>query len=255
MRRQGLSASRIRQAVVLLRQMLEAAVRDGMVGRNACAGVKLPKLTHNEAAYSEPQTVDAIAEAVGEPYGRLVSVLGTCGLRWGEAAALRRRHIDVLRHRLLVEESLAEVSGQLIFGSTKSHTHRSVPVPKTLMKRLAVAVEDKGPEELVFTSPQGKPLRYRNFLSRVWHPTLKRLGLSVVGIHTLRHSAAARIVAAGGSAKTLQVVLGHRSAGFSLTTYAHLFDADLDDLGERLETSRVKSVSRLEDYRRSENRK
>jgi integrase len=89
----------------------------------------------------------------------------------------------------------------------------------------------------------------------VWHQTLKRLGFSVVGIHTLRHSAAARIVAAGGLAKTLQVVLGHRSAGFSLTIYAHLEDADLDDLGERLETYRVKSVSRLDDYRRSEDRK
>jgi integrase len=121
------------------------------------------------------------------------------------------------------------------------------------MKRLAAALEGKGPDELVFTSPQGRPLRYRNFLGRVWHPTLKRLGLSVVGIHTLRHSAAARIVAAGGSAKTLQVILGHRSAGFSLTTYAHLFDADLDDLAERLEAiSGVRTVSRLEDFRRSE---
>ena len=156
----------------------------------------------------------------------------------------------MLRHRLLVEESLAEISGQLVFGSTKSHTHRSVPVPKSLMERLGATLDGKGPDELVFTSPQGGPLRYRNFLGRVWHPTLKRLGLSVVGIHTLRHSAAARIVAAGGSAKTLQVVLGHRSAGFSLTTYAHLFDADLDDLAERLEaTSGVKTVSRLEDFR------
>lgn len=81
MRRQGLSASRIRQAVVLLRQMLEAATRDGMVGRNACAGVKLPKLTHREAAYFDPQTVEAIAKAVGAPHDLLVSVLGTCGLR------------------------------------------------------------------------------------------------------------------------------------------------------------------------------
>jgi integrase len=195
----------------------------------------------SEAPYFDPQTVEAIAKAVGAPYDLLVSVLGTCGLRWGEVAALRCRRVDMLRHRLLVEESLAEVSGQLIFGSTKSNAHRSVPVPKTLMKRVAAALEGKGPDELVFTSPQGGPLRYRNFLGRVWHPNLKRLGLSVVGIHTLRHSPAARIVAAGGSAKTLQVVLGHRSADFSLTTYAHLFDADLDDLAERLERSGVKS--------------
>jgi integrase len=31
----------------------------------------------------------------------------------------------------------------------------------------------------------------------------------------------------GGSPKTLQKVLGHRSATFSLTVYGHLFDAEL----------------------------
>jgi len=47
------------------------------------------------------------------------------------------------------------------------------------------------------------------------------LNLPLVGIHVLRHSAAARIIATGGSPKTLQSVLGHRSAAFSLTVYGH----------------------------------
>jgi integrase len=53
--------------------------------------------------------------------------------------------------------------------------------------------------------------------TKVWHLVLARLDLPKVGVHVLRHSAAARIVGAGGSAKTLQTVLGHRSAAFSLT--------------------------------------
>jgi integrase len=81
-------------------------------------------------------------------------------------------------------------------------------------------------------------LRYQNFLTRVWHPVLRQLGLPVVGVHVLRHSAAARMVQAGASPKTLQTVLGHRSAAFSLTVYAHLFDADLDALADRLDTQR-----------------
>jgi hypothetical protein len=31
-------------------------------------------------------------------------------------------------------------------------------------------------------------------------------------------------------------VLGHKSAGFSLTVYGHLFDADLDALADLLDT-------------------
>jgi hypothetical protein len=43
-------------------------------------------------------------------------------------------------------------------------------------------------------------------------------------------------VAAGGSPKTLQTILGHRSAAFSSMVYAHLFDVDLDALADRLDT-------------------
>jgi integrase len=51
----------------------------------------------------------------------------------------------------------------------------------------------------------------------------------------LRHSAAARLIQAGASPKAVQAVLGHRSAGFTLTVYGHLFDAELDDLAARLD--------------------
>ncbi|HZB78876.1 MAG TPA: tyrosine-type recombinase/integrase, partial [Actinomycetota bacterium] len=51
----------------------------------------------------------------------------------------------------------------------------------------------------------------------------------------LRHSAAAGMIRAGASAKTVQSVLGHASAAFTLTVYGHIFDAGLDDLADRLE--------------------
>ena len=43
------------------------------------------------------------------------------------------------------------------------------------------------------------------------------------------------MIGAGASPKAVQVVLGHRSAAFTLTVYGHLFDADLDDLAARLD--------------------
>lgn len=236
----GLSPSRIRQAHVVLRLVLENAVRDGLVMRNAAVGVKLPRLEHREAPFFEPDVVDTISDALEAPYDALVAVLGICGLRFGEAVALRRRHVDGLRRRLAVEESLAEISGELVFGTTKSHARRSVPLSPRVMAMLNNVVESKGPDELVFTGPLGGPVRYRNFLARVWHPTLRKLGLPVMGVHVLRHSAAARMIGAGASPKTLQTVLGHRSAAFSLTVYGHLFDADLNALADRLDNAAPK---------------
>jgi integrase len=94
----------------------------------------------------------------------------------------------------------------------------------------------KGRDDLVFTGPKGGALRYRYFYMRLWRPMLAELELPTVGVHVLRHSAAARIISVGGSHKTLQTVLGHRSAAFSLIVYGHLFDADLDALADRLDT-------------------
>ena len=58
-----------------------------------------------------------------------------------------------------------------------------------------------------------------------------------VGVHVLRHSAAAALIASGASRKAVQSILGHRSAAFTLSVYGHLFDADLDDVAARLDAT------------------
>jgi integrase len=91
------------------------------------------------------------------------------------------------------------------------------------------------------------PLRYSNFRREVWHPTLERLGLPPVGMHVLRHSAAARMIGAGWPAKAVQMVLGHGSAAFTLTVHGHLFADDMDALAATLdgdETGRTRAVSK-----------
>lgn len=259
MQAEGLSASRVRQAHVLLKQMLDAALRDRMLGMNAALGVKLPKLRHREAAYFEPGVVDQIGIATPEPYDVLVSVLGVVGLRFGEGVALRRRHVDLMRRRLFVEDSLAEISGRFVFGPTKTHAVRSVPLPPNLAATLQQHLDEHvGPDAdaLLFTGPKGGPLRYRYFYMNLWRPVLDDLGLPAAGLHALRHSAAARMVAAGAAPKAIQKVLGHRSVAFTLTVYGHMFDADLDDLAARLDVStRVKSVSKIDVRRRADNGK
>ncbi len=238
----GLSTSRIRQAHVVLAEILDAAVRDGLVSRNAARGVKLPPLERREAAYLEPEVVDEIADAMPEPsYRLLVRVLGVLGLRFGEAAALQRRSVDLLRRRLRIEESIAEVSAGLVRGPTKTHATRSVPLPRSLAKELEehLASTPGGPDSPLFVGARGGLLRYSVFYRRVWRPTLTRLGLASVGVHVLRHSAAARMIAAGASAKAVQSVLGHGSAAFTLTVYGHMFDADLDDLAARIDECEI----------------
>jgi integrase len=69
----------------------------------------------------------------------------------------------------------------------------------------------------------------------VWRPVLERAGLPPLGLHTLRHSGAARLISAGASPKAVQSVMGHRSAAFTLNVYGHIFETNLDALGEMLD--------------------
>lgn len=132
---------------------------------------------------------------------------------------------------------MTEVDGRLEYGHTKSYAVRQLPLPPGLLARLETHLTRVAPEPdaSLFMGPGGGPLRHSNFYNRLWRPTLRNLGLPEVGLHVLRHSAAARMIGAGASAKAVQVVLGHRSAAFTLTVYGHLFDADLDELAGRLD--------------------
>jgi integrase len=96
-----------------------------------------------------------------------VLVLAYTGLRWGEATALRTRRLDPLLGRIEVAESVTDVNGHMIFGSPKSHARRWVPIPKFLREDLALQLTDRGPDDLVFPSRTGTPLRMQSF--RRWH--------------------------------------------------------------------------------------
>lgn len=94
---------------------------------------------------------------------------------------------------------------------------------------------DADPDTFLFTGEKGGPLRYRFAYMDIWRPVLKKLGMPTVGLHALRHSAAARMISAGANTKAVQSILGHRSAAFTLTVYGHLFDEDLDALAKRID--------------------
>ncbi|MGH2765574.1 MAG: tyrosine-type recombinase/integrase, partial [Actinomycetota bacterium] len=237
----GMSPSRIRQAYQLLSAMLKAAVESGYLPRTPCVGVNLPRAPRREMHFLSAAQVAAIAETVPPPHGPLIYVLAYGGLRWGEAAALRRSRCHLLRSRLEVAESAAEVGGRLHLGETKTYQRRTVVIPgflrELLAKHLACQVDD-GPDSFVFTGPAGGLLRNSNFRGRVWQPAVRALGLpSDLRIHDLRHTCAALLIAQGAHPKAIQAQLGHSSIQVTLDLYGHLFPDDMDRLARQLDAA------------------
>jgi len=113
---------------------------------------------------------------------------------------------------LNVTEGVTEVNGQLVVGAPKSHQAHWLPVPAFLLDELRAEIRDRGPDDLVFPSPQGAILRVGNFRRGYFDRAAREAGLAGLVPHELRHTAASLAIAAGATVKSVQRMLGHASA-------------------------------------------
>src|SRR5581483_10904089 len=82
------------------------------------------------------------------------------------------------------------------------------------------------PDDFVFLSADGKPLRHHNFYPRHFRPAVRAAGLpDRLRFHDLRHTCAALLIAEGAHALAVMKWLGHSSITVTMNTYGHLFPA------------------------------
>lgn len=227
-------ASTVRKAHACLAQVLDVAVGDGVLASNPARGVRLPRKPKAKKVYLTAEQVKTLAKGSKRP--ELIWLLATTGLRWGEAAALRVRDVNVLRGRIHVERNAVTVGSKVIIGTPKTHEQRTVAVPKKVMRMLEPLLKDKLPDALLWPAGNGGPLPtpskpdwYYGNLERVMKANKK---FPYVTPHGLRHVAAGLMVGSGASVKVVQSQLGHASAAMTLDTYADLFDGDLDAVAD-----------------------
>jgi integrase len=192
----GLSASRTRQAYLVLKGILDTAVKSRNLAVSPARGVVLPRAPQSRRRFLTMAQLEALAEAAGSQR-LLIRVLGYCGLRWGEAAALTVANTDLRRSRLLV---------------------------------------NKSGDDLVFPAPRGGYLRNSNFRRNCFDQAAHEVGLDGLVPHELRHTAASLAIRAGANVKVVQSMMGHASATMTWDLYGHLYDDDLDSVAERLDS-------------------
>ncbi|WP_229673336.1 site-specific integrase [Microbacterium saperdae] len=235
------SATVVLRAHGVLAAILDVALRDKRVSRNAARGLdNLPRKVSKPHVYLSHVQVGALADASGE-YGTLVHVAAYTGLRWGELTGLRVRDVDALNRRLSVQENAVKVGAVIHVGTPKTHERRSVPYPAFLSLPIARACEGKTRDALLFGEGLVHAPRPRTSEgSRSWFVTaLEMAGLPRMTIHDLRHTAASLAISAGANVKAVQRMLGHKSAAMTLDVYADLFDDDLNAVSDALDHARA----------------
>lgn len=206
-----------------------------------------PSQSHPDAVervYLSPEQFQFVLERIVPHYRPFLLFLVLTGLRWGEAAGLRVCDVTLApsqgRPYLEVRTALHRTrGGGLVFGWLKSKAaRRRLTIPAALIPLLRQAMTGKGPEEPVFTAPQGGALFHGN-VERNLHKAIERAQwadptLPAFTLHALRHTCAAWLLSAGRTPYQVSRQLGHETEATTMKYYGHLvrteYDANADVL-------------------------
>jgi integrase len=234
-----LSARTVGHAHRILHRAYERALRLEIVSRNPAHVVRPPRPQPVEVEILSPEQIGLVLTTLDKhPLHPLVALALGTGLRRGELCALTWACLDLEAGVVRVERSLEETAGGLRFKPPKTrHGHRSVTLPapvvdvmhvhrrQQLEQRLLLGLGRPGPEDLVFTLPNGSPWA-PDKLSRDWGNVVRLRRLPRVMFHALRHSHASALIAAGVDVVTVSRRLGHGSPAVTLGVYAHRFGSN-----------------------------
>jgi integrase len=161
-------------------------------------------------------------------YRLLFELIASTGLRISEAVGLQVKHLHLAGSSPHLRVRRAVVKRRVEAPKTR-HGKRSVPLPDPLVFKLRehlTGLSDQSADALLFPSQRGTPLNADNLRTRIFKPLAEEVGAEWAGFHALRHTFASLQLARGVNLLQLSRALGHHSAAFTLSVYAHLLEGE-----------------------------
>ncbi len=230
-----LSSTTVNTLHSMLHKALEDAVKWGLLARNVCDAVSVPRRGHYEI---KPLTMEQakilLSAAKGDALEALWVLALTTGMRRGEMLALKWQDINFEQSMLHVRRIFTRAPGRRYIESepktekskrTIMLTSITVETLKQHRIRQLEARLQMGPEweehDLVFCTSLGTPLNPNTALER-FKKLLKKAGLPDMRLHDLRHSIATILLSMGTHPKIVQELLGHNRIQETVDTYSQV---------------------------------
>lgn len=231
-----LSPSTVRLIRATLHVALEQAFRDGEIPSNPVTVVRGPRVPKLERPVLGASKLPTLLAAIRRHRHRAIFLLelGT-GLRINEVLGLTWPDVDWDTGKLYLRHQLTRFPGRWELREFKSQNRGDALLPAVLLEELRTCRAQQAAQreqagewgndwDLVFTSPDGRPL-YATAVYRDFQLLLKGAGLPHLRLHDLRHQAASQLNAAGVDTRTISSVLGHADLGITLD-YIHSIPED-----------------------------
>jgi integrase len=255
----GLSRNTIRNALGVLRKILNEAIEGALIENNPASRIgrftrtaKSPDSKGTALTTAEAEQFLTAAKEVCPEYQPLFMVALRAGLRRGELVALRWGDIqfgDDSEHPnrfILVQHNYVRRE----HTTTKSKKSRRVDMSRELRNNLLelrdarllrAYLEGKTDisDGLVFPSPEGGILDPDNLYHRYFVPVLAKAGIRKIRLHDLRHSFGSLLIQAGASLTYVKEQMGHSSIQVTVDIYGHLIPGADVSFVDRLDTKPV----------------
>jgi len=227
-----LSGRTVHHVHTLFKAAFGWAVRKDLIHRSPFVTVDAPNVRPREMRYLSADEAAALLDVVEATqwYGPLSVALAT-GARRGEICALKWSDVDLAAGTITVRASLTDAGGKLKLKGTKTDRVRQFPLSAMAAAalkarrtevaanrlRVGAAYKDDG---FVFGDALGNPLVPDN-LTTAFRYYAEKASIKGATLHSLRHSAATWLLAAGTDIRNVQAILGHSVPSTTLNIYGH----------------------------------
>jgi len=245
--RKSLSPKTITNAYNILNSALKKAVTLRMIAINPCVGVERPKLVKYQANVYDNHQIKQVLELAKGTNVYLIALLAlTVGVRRGELAGLKWKHIDFVSHTITICDNRVHGDGEVIEKTPKSMAGiRTLTVGEEVISALSeaklaydTAKTKRGSsfhdEGYVIHKEDGSPY-HPDSLTTMWNRFTKKNGLDHIRLHDLRHTNATAMIQAGVSPKVVQHRLGHADVSITLNTYTHVLPCMDQDAADKID--------------------
>lgn len=232
----GLSAKTVHHHHGLISSILSTAVKWQVIFSNPCERVSAPKIEQKEAVYLDEVQTARLLECLNNAdiqNRTIVLLLLYTGMRRGELCGLAWEDIDFDNAVITVRRSSLYLPGKGVFEDTTktASSQRSIKISDTavqllrtfrkwqLQARLRVGDQWQNSGR-IFTTWNGAPIN-PDTVSGWFHDFVRKNNLPPVHIHSLRHTNATLLIAAGTNLQTVANRLGHANTTTTSKIYAH----------------------------------